>query len=147
MHRRRVAQFVAREYNATVACFDPTLSEDRFLDLSGKQAQLRFWPFGVGASDGVLAFYQHEGKWPSLTITPNLPGYLKEPALQAPILRLQTLHFISGWVEVDILKMDVEGAEFGAGVHTVAESSGRARGAGRAAASLRLRTGARAGAC
>lgn len=111
----RVAQYVAHKYNASLACFDPTLSKQRFSELLGGLAQLRFWPFGVGASDGVLAFYQHEGNWPSLTITPGLPGYRKEPALQAPLLRLQTLQYISGWAEVDILKMDVEGAELAPG--------------------------------
>ena len=48
----------------------------------------------------------------SLTTNPHLAGYQTSPTLRAPILRLQTLYKLSDVPRVDVLKIDIEGAEW-----------------------------------
>jgi FkbM family methyltransferase len=111
---------VIKRHGARVSCFDPTITREAFEriikrnKLSAAQRSLAtFYPFGLSESDDVLAFYHHNSsKIASLVSTTGLPGYLKQPWLRAPVLRVQTLQFIANVSRIDVLKMDVEGAEW-----------------------------------
>lgn len=111
---------VIKRHGARVSCFDPTITREVFEriikrhKLSAAQRSLAtFYPFGLSESDDVLAFYHHNSsKIASLVSTTGLPGYLKQPWLRAPVLRVQTLQFLANVSRIDVLKMDVEGAEW-----------------------------------
>ena len=114
---------VRRHRNASVFCFDPTISHSRFdhiVDLhnlsADARARVHFYPFGLGAVDDVLPMYKSKDKRiGSLVSTPGLPGYNEYPYLHAPMLKLLTLQFVAKrsppW-RIDVLKVDIEGAEF-----------------------------------
>jgi len=111
---------IVRRHLSRVSCFDPTITGEGFEHTIQRQAlstvqreRVSFYPFGLAAADDVLAFYHHNStKIGSLVSTPNLPGYQKQAWLRAPVLRVQTLQFIAHAPRIDVLKMDVEGAEW-----------------------------------
>eukprot|EP00965_Chrysotila_dentata_P027608 917864-Pleurochrysis_carterae.AAC.1 len=113
---------VRRHRKAHVWCFDPTISKQQFDQLLNKQnasaeerERISFFPFGLGARDDVMPMYKSENpKIGSLSATPGLPGYRPAPYLNAPLLQVHTLAWIATRQphQVDLLKVDVEGAEF-----------------------------------
>ena len=109
-----------KRHGARVACFDPTITAGRFealikpYNLSvAQRALVKFYPFGMAAGDDVLAFYRHNNPaFGSMVSTPGVPHYRIEPWVRAPVLRVQTMQFITQVPQIDLLKMDIEGAEW-----------------------------------
>ncbi|KAL1529468.1 hypothetical protein AB1Y20_000415 [Prymnesium parvum] len=111
---------IARRHGARVSCFDPTINAQQFTRTltrfnltASERALITFYPFGLAEADDVLPFYHsNDSRFGSLVSTPGLPGYRKEVWLRAPVLRVQTLQFLAGASRIDVLKMDIEGAEW-----------------------------------
>lgn len=118
---------VARKHKANVRCFDPTISQKDFEKMvtryGASEGKLRFLPFGLGGINAVLPFYRMQNRTfrGSLTATPNLKGYDKTPYLHAPILRMPNLISLVQPFAPEIVKLDIEGAEWGLFAETDAE--------------------------
>jgi FkbM family methyltransferase len=103
----------------SVFCYDPTVDKDHFAKLvatynsSNISDQLHFSQIGIGESNGIIKFFKSENpKIGSLVSTPGLKGYQTQPHITAPVLELSSLVAMNRHEWVDLVKMDVEGAEF-----------------------------------
>jgi len=47
-----------------------------------------------------------------MSVAAPLPGHERQPWIQAPIVRFQTMLAMTGHRRIDVLKVDVEGTEF-----------------------------------
>ena len=111
---------LVRRFGASVRCFDPTISEADFEQLLGnasataeERARVRFYPFGLAARNSVIPFYRSTNPIVhSLVSEPGLRGYAPAVYLRAPTLRLPQLLSVAGLERVDVLKADIEGAEW-----------------------------------
>jgi hypothetical protein len=115
---------LAREHDANVRCFDPTIAQkdfDRLLKRFGAAPEvarrLKFMPFGLGGVNYVLNFYIQQNRTytpgASLSSTPGLRGYDPRPFVRAPILRMPNLIGLVQPFAPEIVKLDIEGAEWG----------------------------------
>ena len=112
--------FVRRYEGAHVLCLDPTIDDAHFERAAARRnataselSRLTFKPWGLGRNDDVLPFYHsRDPRVGSLTTNPHLKGYQTSPTLRAPILRLQSLYKMGNVSAVDVLKVDIEGAEW-----------------------------------
>jgi FkbM family methyltransferase len=97
-------------YGLTVHAFDPTpLSLDW---LKTQELPQRFFlhPFGVAAYDGTARFQPPiKAKFESFSVV-RTSGV--GAVIEAPVHRLQTLTGMLGHTKLDVLKMDIEGAEY-----------------------------------
>lgn len=106
---------VAEQFGARVFAFDPT---PRSIDWLKKQKlPERFWSYRYGLADfdGTIEFHPPED--PACVSHSLLlpPGEEKvHDALALPVKRLSTITQSLGHVNIDILKMDIEGAEYAA---------------------------------
>ena len=111
---------VIQRHGASVVAWDPTINREQFeraLLMTNPSAsdrrRITFHPFGIAAGDDVLPFYRSlDPRSKSLSSTPNLRGYSTRAYLRAPVMRVETLQAIASAPHVDVLKLDVEGAEF-----------------------------------
>ena len=74
-------------------------------------------PFGLGGVNYVLNFYIQQNRTytpgASLSSTPGLRGYDPRPFVRAPILRMPNLIGLVQPFAPEIVKLDIEGAEWG----------------------------------
>ena len=106
---------MVKQYNArAIFCYDPTITPAAFTNLTkGKDQHLSFEQIGLGATDSVIDFYRSKDpRIGSLVTTPGLKGYKPEPYLTAPIRQLSSITTMLNHDWVDLIKLDVEGAEF-----------------------------------
>lgn len=111
---------VIQRHGASVVAWDPTINREQFeraLLMTNPSAsdrrRITFHPFGIAAGDDVLPFYRSlDPRSKSLSSTPNLRGYSTRAYLRAPVMRVETSQAIASAPHVDVLKLDVEGAEF-----------------------------------
>ncbi len=108
---------MVKDYGAkSVFCYDPTIDKDKFTKIvanSNCTDHLHFSQIGVGESNGTIQFFKSKSpKIGSLVSTPGLEGYETTPIMTAPVLDLTSLVAINKHEWVDLIKMDVEGAEF-----------------------------------
>jgi len=96
----------------TVHAFDPT---PRSIEWVGKQslpAEFVFHPWGIASFDGSATF--HPPKDPTHVSHTLLAGSTSGgQAIEVPVFRLRTIMQKLGHEQIDILKMDIEGAEYG----------------------------------
>jgi FkbM family methyltransferase len=101
-------------YGVEVFAFDPTRQSAAFLAAQALPPQFHFYPWAVAASDGELALH---------TMRPSAsPHYLPGTVLDfdhgrrarqlVPAFRLATLLARLGHRRIDLLKLDIEGAEY-----------------------------------
>jgi FkbM family methyltransferase len=101
-------ELIAR-YGLTVYAFDPTPNALAWLASNPVPSNFVFHPFGVADYDGTAHF------------APPMPGYIsfsmvrgggRGDVMRAPVRRLKTLQQTLGLPAPDLLKMDIEGAEY-----------------------------------
>tara|TARA_B110001452_G_scaffold90268_1_gene74224 strand:+ start:3017 stop:3742 length:726 start_codon:yes stop_codon:yes gene_type:complete len=116
----------ARRYGARVSSFDPTISHKTYENLmvdpkvgakptpltAEERSLLRFFPFGLAAVSDVLPFWRRTNYAVMASIRP-FAGKPHPPSLMAPVMTLPVLMALAGVHRVDILKVDIEGAEVG----------------------------------
>ena len=101
-------------YNLHIHAFDPSPRSIEWVQKQNIRAEFHFHPFGLAGQDGFITFSEPaEPGIHSLKMTDSFRGdntELKTHLL--PVHRLQTVFEKLGHERIDILKMDIEGAEY-----------------------------------
>ena len=96
---------------STVHAFDPTPRVKDWLDTQSLPAQFKFHPVGIADFDGNARFYlPPKSEYISHSIV-HAKQYSPE-TISVPVIRLATAMRELGHKRIDVLKMDVEGAEY-----------------------------------
>ena len=101
-------------YNLHIHAFDPSPRSIEWVQKQHFKEEFHFYPFGLAGQDGSIAFSEPaESGIHSLTMTDSTEGVdtgLTTHVL--PVHRLPTVLQKLGHQRIDILKMDIEGAEY-----------------------------------
>ncbi|WP_315852338.1 FkbM family methyltransferase [Paludisphaera rhizosphaerae] len=98
-----------KRYGCQVFGFEPLPGALRDLERRDLPANFRLLPYGIGTTDGTVHFDSVDGGYASLTAegSESSGGFLAETRTLGTILNSL------GHDHIDVLKMDIEGAEFG----------------------------------
>jgi FkbM family methyltransferase len=108
-------------YGATVFAFDPTPKAIKWVEQQNIGANFRFFPLGISDGDGQMTVYAPENpSHVSYTVLEGLPG--RHDAVSVEVRRLPTIMHELGHDRLDILKMDIEGAEYRV-IHDICQSN------------------------
>lgn len=92
-----------RNYGALVHGFDPTPTTRNWVERNPLPKEFHYYCLAVAGHDGWIELFERRGKG----------GRRKGPAFQkAPCRRLSGVCRDLGLVRIDVLKMDIEGAEY-----------------------------------
>jgi FkbM family methyltransferase len=102
---------LVRRFGASVHAFDPTPRSIRWVQSQILPDKFAFHAYGMADFDGTCRFLPpKDPKHVSHTMLPReSPG----PSIEAPVYRLSTVMKMLGHSQIDLLKMDIEGAEYG----------------------------------
>jgi FkbM family methyltransferase len=99
-----------QRFGVTVHAFDPTPRTMAWIKTQTLPAGFVFHPLAVGASDGTCPFLPPcDPRHISHSVIPRATPW---PAIQVPVHRLTTILRVLGHESIDLLKMDIEGAEY-----------------------------------
>ena len=116
-----------KEYGVTIHAFDPTPRSAQFVKRQTLPGEFIFHAYGIADYDGTASFYPPENsEWVSHTILKRRATAKK--AIEVPVRRLETIMSSLGHERVDLIKMDIEGAEYGV-IGDIVKSSPVAGGA------------------
>ncbi|MEM1044212.1 MAG: FkbM family methyltransferase [Bacteroidota bacterium] len=99
-------------YGVQVEAFDPTPHSVAWVEEQELSTAFRFTPVGVAGADGDAKFFLPEN--PEVEMSAAIGGHAttgKETAW-LPVRRIGTLMAERGHTYIDVLKMDIEGAEY-----------------------------------
>lgn len=98
-------------FGCAVHAFDPTPMARDWIAQQALPAQLHFHALGLADQDAVVGFAAplQEG-WDSFSLPPE---GTEAPLTECPVRRLESLMAELGHARVDVLKMDIEGFEYG----------------------------------
>lgn len=103
------SDLIAR-FAVAVHAFDPTPIALAWVAEQTLPAGLHVHPVGVAATDGVARFAApSKATWESFSMV-RREGV--GPSIEAPVRRIRTLMHDLGHTQVDLIKMDIEGAEY-----------------------------------
>lgn len=98
-------------YGCTVHAFDPTPKVASWVKSQSLPPEFVFHPIGIANSDGVTDFY-----------LPPRPDFIShslvratqysDQSIRVPVATLSTVMSQMGHTQIDVLKMDIEGAEY-----------------------------------
>lgn len=98
-------------FGVTVHAFDPTPGSIEWIKAQALPAEFVFHPFGVGTVDGTCRFSPpRDVRHVSHSLIHRDTPW---PAIDVPIYRLTTIARTLGHRRIDLLKMDIEGSEYG----------------------------------
>jgi FkbM family methyltransferase len=97
-------------FGAWVHAFDPTPRSIEWLHGQTLPPGFVFHAYGVAGFDGSRAFVPPEN--PSHVSHTVVPRASSRPAIEVPMQRLGTITKMLGHRSIDLLKMDIEGAEY-----------------------------------
>jgi FkbM family methyltransferase len=103
------------KYGAEVHAFDPTPSSIDMLDARDLPQQFAFHPWAVSATDGSLMLYPHlkkDGTKSDVMYTMIAEEETVDDAIEVPAYSLSTISERLGHDRIDLMKMDIEGAEY-----------------------------------
>jgi len=106
---------VIKRFGAEVFAFDPTPNSIDLLDSSKLPEQFHFHPWAVMATDGSLKFYprlKKDGSRSDVMFTMIPEEETKADVIEVPAYSLTTITGKLGHNRIDLLKMDIEGAEY-----------------------------------
>lgn len=99
-----------QHFGLTVHAFDPTPKSIAWIRKQALPAQFKFSPYGVADYDGLCRFSAPENDGHvSYTLLDRRSPW---PAIEAPVRRLKTIMSDLGHDKINLLKMDIEGAEY-----------------------------------
>jgi FkbM family methyltransferase len=99
------------KYGVSVFAFDPTPRAITWLKSLRLPSQFRYFEYGVADYDGTAAFFPPEN--PDHISHSLLPrAETARQAIRVEVRRLGTLMTMLGHGHIDILKLDIEGAEY-----------------------------------
>jgi len=98
-------------FGVEVQAFDPTPRVQPWLAAQSLPPQFHFHAVGIAARDGEATFYLPPREdWVSHSVM-QARQYGKE-STRFPVMRLMTAMQLEGHTGIDVLKMDIEGAEY-----------------------------------
>lgn len=103
------------QFEVQVFGFDPTPNSVDMLDSSKLPRRYHFYPWAVTATDGSLKFYprlRKDGSKSDIMFTMIPEEETKNDAIDVPAYSLATITEKLGHDRIDVLKMDIEGAEY-----------------------------------
>ena len=106
---------IIEQYGVEVFAFDPTPSSIDMLDESKLPERFHFQPWAVTATDGSLQFYprlKKDGTKSDVMFTMIPEEETKDDVIEVPAYSLSTITSKLGHDRIDVLKMDIEGAEY-----------------------------------
>lgn len=103
---------VLERYPVEIHAFDPTPKAVAFVKAQNLSERFHFHALGVSDHDGTARF--HLPKNPANVSHSVLPrGVSEDDFIEVPMQRLTTIMKSLGHEHIDVLKMDIEGAEYG----------------------------------
>lgn len=108
-------QALIRRFGLQVHAFDPTPSTADWLLEHPQGPAFRFHPWAVTAADGTLTLYprvRKDGRKSSVMYTMVADGAAQADAIEVPAFSLGSIASRLGHGRLDLLKMDIEGAEY-----------------------------------
>lgn len=106
---------VIEKYAVEVHAFDPTPSSVRLIEDRHLPQRFRFHPWAVTASDGTLTFYprlKKDGTKSEVMFTMVAEPETARDGIEVPAYSLSTIAGRLGHEHIDLMKMDIEGAEY-----------------------------------
>lgn len=106
---------IIRNYDVDVYAFDPTPSSVDMLDASKLPETFHFKPWAIAATDGSLKFYprlRKDGTKSDVMFTMIPEEETEDDVIEVPAFSLSTITAKLGHDRIDLLKMDIEGAEY-----------------------------------
>ena len=98
------------QFGCEVFAFDPTPRAIAYAEpITQREASFRFIPVGLWSSDAVLKFYQPRDPTHVSHSVVNLQG--TSEWFEAPVRTIESLMSELGHTSIDLLKLDIEGAE------------------------------------
>lgn len=104
-----------RDYGLTVHAFDPTPFAEEWVQDQTLPENFVFHPWAAAGADGSLRLYRRvnaRGKSSAVMWTADSDAGDSSDFIDAPAYTIQTIMQKLGHDQVDLLKMDVEGAEY-----------------------------------
>ena len=99
------------QFGTDVEAFDPTPKVQDWLARQTLPPGFHFHPVGIAGHEGAITFYLPPREdWVSHSIYPA-KQYSKE-SVRLPVMRLRDAMRCNGHSRIDLLKMDIEGAEY-----------------------------------
>jgi FkbM family methyltransferase len=102
---------IIQTFGVTVHAFDPTPRSIQWVRAQTLPASFKFWDFGIAGFDGLAQFNPPENPEHVSHTLLERPETSKW-AIQVPVYRLKTIMTKLGHDRIDVLKMDIEGAEY-----------------------------------
>ena len=102
-------------YGAQVHAFDPTPSSLEMVEQRDLPRQFRFHPWAVSGEDGTLTLYRRvrrDGSASSVMYTMSPDDAVDEEGIDTPAYTLRSIMDHLGHSQIDLLKLDIEGAEY-----------------------------------
>lgn len=96
---------------ATIHAFDPTPGSMDYLKSMALPARFHWHQFAVGGDDGQARFFLPENPL-HVSHTLVAPAHTHAGAIEVQVRRLSTIMRELGHATIDVLKMDIEGAEY-----------------------------------
>lgn len=106
---------VIEKYGVEVHAFDPTPSSIDMLEGREPPQRFEFHPWAVTAADGSLTFYprlKKDGTKSDVMYTLIAEEETVDDAIEVPAYSLSTIIQKLGHEQIDLMKMDIEGAEY-----------------------------------
>jgi len=106
---------VIDRFGVAVFAFDPTPNSIDLLDGSKLPERFHFYPWAVMASDGSLKFYprlKKDGSKSDVMFTMIPEKETENDVIEVPAYSLTSIIEKLGHERIDLLKMDIEGAEY-----------------------------------
>jgi len=100
-----------QRFGLQVHAFDPTPRSIEWLQNQTVPPEFVFHDYGVAGFDGSCAFLPPEN--PAHVSHTIVPRGSSRPPIEVPVHRLGTIMKMLGHEQIDLLKMDIEGAEYG----------------------------------
>jgi len=106
---------IIEQYGVEVFAFDPTPNSVDMLDANKLPGRFHFHPWAVTAEDGSLEFYprlKKDGTKSNVMFTMIPEEETINDVIEVPAYCLSTIAAKLGHDRIDVLKMDIEGAEY-----------------------------------
>jgi len=100
-----------RQFGCTVCAFDPTPKSIEWLNKQDLPQNFIFFNYGLAQYDGVIKFYPPDNT-DHISHTIVYKETTKNKAIEVEVRKLTTLLKLSEHRKIDILKLDIEGAEY-----------------------------------
>jgi FkbM family methyltransferase len=99
-----------RRFHATIHAFDPTPRSVAWVASQQLPANFHFHPCGIAGYDGTCSFLPPAN--PAHVSHTMVPRASAGPSCELPVKRMQTFLSELRHARIDLLKMDIEGAEY-----------------------------------